>query len=205
MQMKPSQIRRIASYSKKRKAEMAASTPPPVQGKNSRNSVFLAIGLLVAIGLLAAFAIYKAKKASHHEWAHLTRGTAYAVPPGYDVGRLERALDKVTDLSSRIYPPQEVKRIISGAQITVARDMSWKDGTGQEVGGQSFGSAISVANDMGPLQHEFNHVFEKLIDNKVDIPHAGWEKRGLAQLDREFRAWLHDQTTVGVAGDAGRK
>lgn len=152
--------------------------------------MILPLFLVAVFGLGVTFVLLRARAHAKVTWQVLPRGTRYAVPPGFDVQRLERALDRVVDLLSVIWPRPEVERVISGAEVVVMRDEQWVDGFGRSIGGDSFGSHIRVGSDMGALCHEFSHAAEQQVSHVVDQLHAGWEARGIWNADRAYRAWV---------------
>lgn len=149
-----------------------------------------ALALIAIFGTAVTFFILRARAAAQVAWQVLPRGTRYQVPPGFEVAKLERALNRTTDLLSKVWPRPEVERVIAGAEVVVMRDEAWVDGFGRPVGGDSFGSHIRVGSDMGALCHEAGHACQAAVDHLIDQQHVSWEARGIYPADRVFRAWI---------------
>lgn len=151
----------------------------------------LALAAVFLAGVAAL--IIRAKAAAKVTWQVLPRGTRYQVPPGFDVLRLDRALDKAVELLSKVWTRSEVGWVVMQAQVVVMRDAYWVDGYGREIGGDSFGAYLRVGSDMGALVHELSHALELNVSHLVDTLHLGWEARGIWGADRAYRAWLKGQ------------
>lgn len=152
-----------------------------------------ALALIAIFGTAVTFFILRARAAAQVTWQVLPRGTRYQVPPGFDVQRLERALDMAVGGLSTIWPRPEVERVIAGAEVVVMREESWIDGFGRTIGADSFGSHIRVGNTLSALFHEFSHSCDRLISHVVDETHAGWPARGISAADSAYRAWVKTQ------------
>jgi hypothetical protein len=155
--------------------------------------VILPLALIAVFGLGVTFVLLRARAAAKVDWKVLPRGTRYQVPPGFEVARLERALARVVDLLSAIWPRPEVERVVNGAEVVVMRDTHWVDGYGRSIGGDSFGSHIRVGSDMGALLHEAAHACQTNVDHVVDQVHASWNARGISAADVAYRAWAKGQ------------
>ena len=105
---------------------------------------------------------------------------------------LRQAMELALAHLAKVWPPQELFRMLDGIFIAVA-PAPWRDETGATVAGQAFPSTLSVSVEsrLEALAHELAHVVEAGPGRRAaNHEHIDWDKQGIFEACAAFQAEL---------------
>lgn len=109
----------------------------------------------------------------------------------YDPKRLARCVLKAASLVNRhAGSPSDVLKALAGWYIVVHHGETWTDESGRDVSGHTDRGTSTVCESLETVCHEFGHQWQWRCKGIVDAAHVEWESSGLAEADRQYRAWL---------------
>lgn len=152
---------------------------------------------VVVVALLLALAGgigigVKAWRSFHVAWTPLpwwipgcARGGT-AVDTGFLLAALQRSQDLL--IAKTHFTAADFAKT-GPVKIFVMPEKSWLDGAGVKVAGVQIDNVLEVGPDLAALCHEYAHLLEDRIDQKVDDAHAGWAANGIQAAINGFDAW----------------
>lgn len=155
--------------------------------------------VVVVVGIAAAVGFYlrKTLERTALQLTGVAQVGGFPVRYFYLVGAtqdwyLRQAMELALAHLAKVWPPQELFRMLDGIFIAVA-PAPWRDETGTLVAGQAFPSTLSVSVEaqLESLAHELAHVVEAGPARRaVNHEHVDWDKRGIFAACTAFQVEL---------------